>query len=140
MQSNSFKINLILIVFLLSFSSCIPSKIATSDDTKKTSKNLITKKGEASYYANKFHGRPTASGEKYNKNKFTAAHRTLPFGTMVEVTNLTNGKSVTVKINDRGPHKKSRIIDLSRAAAEQIDLIKAGIAQVEIRYEKPENQ
>lgn len=89
-------------------------------------------KGEASYYADKFHGRKTASGEIYNKADFTAAHRTLPFGTKIKVINLENGKSVIVRINDRGPFKHGRIIDLSRAAAEKIDLIRLGVTQVEI--------
>lgn len=89
-------------------------------------------KGEASYYADKFHGRPTASGEKYNKKAFTAAHKTLPFGTKVRVTNLNNNKSVDVIINDRGPFKASRIIDLSRAAAEKIGLINDGVAKVTV--------
>lgn len=100
----------------------------------------VMKQGEASYYADKFQGKSTASGEKYNKRKFTAAHRTLPFGTMVQVTNLKNGKTVTVKINDRGPYKKSRIIDLSRAAARQIGLIKLGVTQVKISYQNPDDQ
>ena len=89
-------------------------------------------KGKASYYANKFQGRKTASGERYSHNKLTAAHRKLPFGTMVRVTNLANGKSVVVRINDRGPMKRERIIDLSRSAAEKIALIKAGVASVGI--------
>lgn len=95
-------------------------------------------RGEASYYADKFHGRKTASGEIYKKTEFTAAHRTLPFGTKVKVTNLKNGKSVIVRINDRGPFKKTRIIDLSRAAAEKIDLIRIGVANVEVSTD--ENQ
>lgn len=88
--------------------------------------------GLASYYHNKFHGKKTASGEVYDKNKLTAAHRTLPFGTMIKVTRLDNKQSVIVRINDRGPFKKGRIVDLSRKAAKKIDLIKAGIAKVEI--------
>lgn len=89
--------------------------------------------GEASYYADKYHlSSPTASGELYDKYKFTAAHRTLDFGTILKVTNLTNNRTVTVRVNDRGPYKKGRIIDLSRAAAEQVDLIQAGLAKVKI--------
>ncbi|MEM9987322.1 MAG: septal ring lytic transglycosylase RlpA family protein, partial [Bacteroidota bacterium] len=91
-------------------------------------------RGNASYYADKYHLKgKTASGELYDKYKFTAAHRTLPFGTIVEVENLANDRSVKVRINDRGPFVPGRIIDLSYAAAEQIGLIRAGIAQVEIR-------
>ena len=89
--------------------------------------------GEASYYADKFHGRRTASGQRYDRSKLTAAHRTLPFGTMVRVTNLKNKLSVTVRINDRGPQKRSRIIDISDgAAAKEIDMISDGIVNVGI--------
>ena len=99
--------------------------------------------GQASYYANKFHGRKTASGEVYNKNLYTAAHRTLPFGTMVTVVNTANNKKVKVKINDRGPFKKKRIIDLSYIAAKEIGLIQAGHAEVIVtttEYNENNNQ
>ncbi len=89
--------------------------------------------GNASYYADKFKGKPTASGEKYLPKKFTAAHKTYAFGTKVEVTSLKNGKKVVVVINDRGPFVKGRIIDLSMAAAEKIDLIQDGVTKVSIR-------
>ncbi|MDP5171214.1 MAG: septal ring lytic transglycosylase RlpA family protein, partial [Bacteroidia bacterium] len=88
--------------------------------------------GLGTYYADKYHGRPTASGELYDKFKFTAAHRTLPFGTMVKVTRLDNGRSVVVKVNDRGPFSQGRIIDVSRVAAEQLDMIRTGETQVRI--------
>ncbi|WP_018345033.1 septal ring lytic transglycosylase RlpA family protein [Cytophaga aurantiaca] len=88
--------------------------------------------GSASYYANKFQGRKTASGEKYDKNKLTAAHRTYAFGTKLKVTNIANGKSVVVTVNDRGPYAKQRLIDLSYAAAKHIDMIKQGVAEVHI--------
>ncbi len=89
--------------------------------------------GKATYYADKYHGRTTASGEIYDKKKLTAAHRTLAFGTKVKVTNLVNKKSVVVTINDRGPFgKKERIIDLSRAAAEKIGMIQAGVVDVTV--------
>lgn len=86
--------------------------------------------GKASYYADKFHGRKTTSGELYDKRKFTAAHKTLPFNTLVKITSKKNSKSVIVRVNDRGPHVKDRVIDLSRVAAEKIDLVKHGIASV----------
>ena len=86
--------------------------------------------GIGAYYSDVFQGKKTASGELYDKNALTAAHKTLAFGTQVKVTNLDNGKSVTVVVNDRGPYTKDRIIDLSRAAAEQIDMIKLGIVPV----------
>lgn len=88
--------------------------------------------GKASYYNDKFQGNPTASGEPYDKNKFTAAHRTLPFGAIVRVTNLKNQKAVTVRINDMGPHNLSRIIDLSGAAADAIDMKTDGVVDVKM--------
>lgn len=81
-------------------------------------------------------GKKTASGEIYRSSKLTAAHRTLPFGTEVKVTNLSNGRSVKVRINDRGPYKKGRIIDLSKAAARKLGLLQKGIATVKIEYRK----
>ena len=86
----------------------------------------------ASYYGSEFHGRRTASGTIYRKNEFTAAHRTLPFGTLVRVTNLDNGRTVVVRVTDRGPHRRGRIIDLSRRAAREIDMIRTGTARVRI--------
>ena len=88
--------------------------------------------GKASYYADKFQGRKTASGELYDRNKLTAAHRTLPFGTVCKVTNLNNNRSVIVKINDRGPFATSRIIDLSYRAMQQLDGISDGIIDVKV--------
>lgn len=88
--------------------------------------------GLASFYANRLHGRRTASGERYDKKAFTAAHRDLPFGTRVWVVNLKNKRGVEVRINDRGPHRKGRIIDLSHAAAKQLGMLKDGVARVEI--------
>ncbi|SHK25875.1 protein of unknown function [Anaerobranca californiensis DSM 14826] len=89
--------------------------------------------GVASWYGDKFHGRRTANGEIYDKNKLTAAHRTLPFGTLVEVTFLRTGKSVVVRINDRGPFVDGRVIDLSEAAAREIGLRPYGIGDVRVR-------
>jgi rare lipoprotein A len=88
--------------------------------------------GTASYYGRKFNGRPTASGERFDMNGLTAAHRTLPFGSRVRVTNSSNGRSVIVRINDRGPYSGHRLIDLSRAAAEQIGLVGAGHGRVSL--------
>lgn len=96
----------------------------------------VTQTGKASYYANKFKGRKTASGAKYRHSKLTAAHRTLPFGTKVKVTNLRNGKSVKVKINDRGPFVSGRIVDLSKKAARKIDMLNEGVGTVKIQYKK----
>src|ERR1051325_6823232 len=91
-----------------------------------------TQTGKASFYADKFEGAMTASGEKYRHSKKTAAHKTLPFGTKVRVTNLDNNKTVDVVINDRGPYVDGRIIDLSKSAAEELDFINKGIAEVKI--------
>lgn len=90
-------------------------------------------KGKASFYAKKFHGRRTASGDIYHKDSLTCAHKTYPFGTMLEVTNPKNGKKVVVEVTDRGPHIKSRIIDLSLAAAKQLNIVGHGVAMVELR-------
>lgn len=92
-----------------------------------------TQRGHASWYGPKFHGRRTASGEVYDMHGLTAAHRDLPFGTRVEVHNLDNGRQVEVRINDRGPFVRGRVIDLSRAAAEALDMIGPGTARVELR-------
>lgn len=88
--------------------------------------------GVASYYGRRFHGRLTANGERFNMRELTAAHKTLPFGSLVRVTNPRNGRSVTVRINDRGPFIRGRHIDLSRAAAEEIGMISTGHARVEM--------
>lgn len=88
--------------------------------------------GLASFYGGQFHGRPTASGEIYDMEKMTAAHRTLPFGTMIRVTNLSNGKSVEVKVNDRGPFIDNRIVDLSFGAAKLIEMINDGVIEVSL--------
>jgi rare lipoprotein A len=91
-----------------------------------------TQEGVASWYGAEFAGRPTASGEIFDPSKLTASHPTLPFGTMLTVTNLANGKSVEVRVNDRGPFTKSRLIDVSRAAAEKLGMLGTGTARVRI--------
>jgi len=88
--------------------------------------------GLASYYARKFEGRRTASGERYDAGEMTAAHRTLEFGTRVRVTRLDDGRQVEVRINDRGPWVEGRVIDLSRRAAERLDIVRAGTARVRV--------
>lgn len=88
--------------------------------------------GKASWYGPGFHGRLTANGERYNQNAMTAAHRSLKFGTRVKVTNLNNGRSVVVRINDRGPFIKGRVIDLSAAAARSLNMIHSGVAPVQV--------
>ncbi|MBD1397314.1 septal ring lytic transglycosylase RlpA family protein [Pontibacter sp. JH31] len=94
--------------------------------------NDITQIGSASWYGSKYHGRKTSSGERYNKNEMTAAHKTLPFGTMVKVTNPANKKSVVLRINDRGPFVGNRIIDVSEAAARKLEIHASGVAKVKV--------
>ena len=89
--------------------------------------------GKASYYGARHHGRKTASGERFDQHALTAAHRSLPFGSRVRVTNLHNDKSVVVRINDRGPYARGRIIDLSKKAAEQLDMLRAGVVPVRVQ-------
>ncbi|WP_108661692.1 septal ring lytic transglycosylase RlpA family protein [Acuticoccus kandeliae] len=86
--------------------------------------------GTASYYGARFHGRRTANGERFNMNAMTAAHKSLPFGTKVKVTNQKNGRSVVVRINDRGPYVGRRVIDLSKGAASKIGMVDDGLAKV----------
>jgi len=88
--------------------------------------------GVASYYGREHHGKKTANGEIFDMNKLTAAHRSLPFGSQVKVTNLSNQRSVTVRINDRGPYYQGRIIDVSLAAAERLEMVKSGITKVKV--------
>ncbi len=90
--------------------------------------------GVASYYARMLHGRPTATGEPYNHGALTAAHRTLPLGSLVEVTNTANGRAIIVRVNDRGPFVRGRLIDLSGASADALDFRRAGVADVRVRY------
>ena len=97
-----------------------------------TAPNNFMQDGVASYYAEEFHGRKTSNGETFDMNELTAAHQTLPFGTIVKVTNKENGRSVNVRINDRGPFLKDRVIDLSLAAAEKIGMISTGTAKVHL--------
>ncbi|WP_114779344.1 septal ring lytic transglycosylase RlpA family protein [Botryobacter ruber] len=91
-----------------------------------------TAKGKATFYADRMQGHATTSGERYDKAKLTAAHATLPFNTLVEVTNLKNGKKVIVRINDRKAHSRHFVIDLSRAAASEIDMVRDGVGSVSL--------
>ncbi len=113
--------------------SSVNHAASTSPDALMDTKNRFhVAEGKASYYGKEFHGRKTASGEHFNRFNFTAAHRSLAFGTNVKVTNLDNGKNVMVRINDRGPFMKGRIIDVSPAAAREIGLYGTGTANVRI--------
>ena len=118
----------------LSQETVTPSPRVGSEKSKKA--HGFVQKGMAAWYGEKFNGRKTASGERFNMHKLTAAHRTLPFNTLVKVTNLNNKASVVVRINDRGPFVKNRIIDLSRAAARKIGLDRSGTAPVRIELAK----
>jgi len=105
--------------------------------SSKAHKNSVYPRGAsdgiASWYGPGFHGKQTASGERFNENDLTAAHKTLPFGTVVRVTNLVNGRRVDVRINDRGPFVRGRVIDLSKAAAREVDMIRDGIVPVQLQ-------
>ena len=128
---------IILPIIFLSF--CAPSSRFASKNTSRKSTNVRDGEvivGYASYYADKFHGRKTANGEVFNMHDYTAAHRNLPFGTVLMVTNLENGKKVKVRVNDRGPYVKGRILDLSLQAAKDIGLIKNGVAKVQLKILK----
>lgn len=107
-------------VAILSFASC----------------TTIKQQGKASYYSDEFDGRKTASGSIFHQNKRTAASKTLPFGTKVKVVNLDNGKTVRVRITDRGPFVAGRIIDLSKKAARKLGMLQQGVANVEIKYKQ----
>lgn len=109
--------------------------VLTTDDiahAQKTHTPVFIQHGVASWYGPGFHGRRTASGERFNQHDLTAAHKKLPLGTRVSVTNLRNGRSVEVTINDRGPYIRGRVIDLSRAAAEQIGMKHAGTTPIRL--------
>lgn len=115
-------------------SSSKENEPASSTQPERTSsdKPLLTLEGIASYYADDFHGKQTSNGETFDMNSFTAAHRTFPFGTKIRVTNLENSKTTIVRVNDRGPFKEGRMIDLSRGAALAIDLVRTGTARVRL--------
>lgn len=106
------------------------------DSDSRDSSERFYQKGMASWYGRAFHGKRTASGERFDMNELTAAHRTLPFGTILEVKNLDNDKTVKVRINDRGPYREGRILDLSYAAARRLDMLGAGKAMVGIHILK----
>ena len=129
---------MLLMALIMSEAACSP---APRYRAKRSGKRQMTKSvttsgayqiGQASYYGKKFHGRKTANGERFDMYAMTAAHRKLPFGTEVRVTNLVNGRSVVVRINDRGPFVRGRIIDLSYGAAKEIGLIQSGVAKVKL--------
>lgn len=145
----SLSFGLALFLIIISCSSSVRysrassgTSVRTSSSSNKTApkgKKTTTLNGKrhevsgvASYYGPGFQGKPTANGERFNMHKMTAAHKTLPFNTKVKVKNIDNGKSVVVRINDRGPFKKGRIIDLSKGAAKKIGMLQSGTANVKL--------
>ncbi len=142
--SNSFNKSICFLLLTFYLSSCASSPRFTKEryaepkvnpskiPAKSSSGKATVYTGIASYYAHDFHGKKTANGEIFDMHQLTAAHRSFPFNTKVRVTNLDNGKSCIVRVNDRGPFKLIRIIDLSRGAAEALDMIKTGTASVQL--------
>jgi len=106
--------------------------VSAGDGSPSSDKSLKIQEGIASYYGKGFHLRKTANGEIFDMTEMTAAHKNLPFGTMLKVTNLKNGKEVWVRINDRLPQSSRRIIDLSRGAAEELDMVQDGVVKVKL--------
>lgn len=131
-----FFIGTVLGAFLLGGCTASPRFTSVKYPTTRNIEGTIVEEGIASYYAEEFNGRKTSNGEIYDMNALTAAHPTLPFNTMVKVTNLENGMSTIVRINDRGPFKDMRIIDLSYAAAKAISMIESGTARVKLEVIK----
>jgi rare lipoprotein A len=125
---------LLLACILTACPSMVQRPRTSHADTRAQPPEEAVESGQAGWYGDRYHGRKTASGERFDQNALTAAHRTLPFGTVVQVKNLTNGRTVELRINDRGPFgRKTRIIDVSRAAARALDMERAGVAPVELR-------
>ncbi|PWW35914.1 septal ring lytic transglycosylase RlpA family protein [Chromohalobacter israelensis] len=120
------------LVAVVSWTVAVVALAGCATDGGATSAGATSERGQASYYHDRYQGQRTASGEPYNAQALTAAHRRLPFDTRVRVTNLDNGRQVTVRINDRGPFTEGRVIDLSRRAAERLGMIKAGTAPVRV--------
>jgi len=130
--------SILFVVFVSAVCGCSTAKAARDDlvDVDYPAPAItahVTEIGVSSWYGPGFHGQPTASGERYDQAAMTAAHRTLPLGTRIEVRNLENGKVTTVRVNDRGPYKVGRVLDLSYAAAQQLEMLGPGTAEVEIR-------
>lgn len=116
---------LLLALSVLLLSACASSRTSSDGHDYRA-------EGQASWYGSQHHGKRTASGERFDQNALTAAHRSLPFGTRVKVTHLGNGRTVVVRVNDRGPVSRKRIIDLSKAAAERLGMLRQGVAPVRL--------
>src|SRR5450432_1664423 len=120
------------LLFVLLSATVISAQIRPAGGVSSGKKHATVQYGTASYYANKFQGRPTANGELYDKNKMTCAHNSLPLGTWLKVTNLKNKKSVVVRVTDRLHHKNKRLVDLSRIAASKLGYLKRGLTRVKV--------
>jgi rare lipoprotein A len=130
------KVKTLAFVFFFFFSTSVI--VAHNDSLSSDEERLKIQEGTASYYGKRFHNRKTANGEIFNMTELTAAHKHLPFGTMLKVTNLKNGREVWVRINDRLPQSSKRVIDLSRGAAEELEMVRDGITQVRIEVAQEE--
>jgi rare lipoprotein A len=130
----AYKNSLFIIAFVVFLGAFVPLVGTAQSPPASIGASTEPRKGICVYYNDKFQGHVAASGEKYDKGALTAAHRTFPFGTMVNVTNLENNKSVVVRVNDRGPHggSKAKIIEITSRAAKEIDMIKKGKVQCQI--------
>lgn len=126
------RFTLLFMLSLLTLPSCASTRKDGVAGANEQTNWKPVQTGKASYYGGRWHRRLTANGERYDQNSMTAAHKTLPFGTRVKVTNLRNGKTCEVRINNRGPFIKGRVIDLSVAAAKQIGAISAGVVPVKL--------
>lgn len=134
------KKTLLIIITAILFTSCSSAVRFSSGSSGKYEDNnaevVTVMYGKATYYGPEFEGRSTSNGDTFSNKEYTAAHKSLPFGSLVKVTNLSNNKSVIVRINDRGPYAAGRVIDLTRKAAEELDMIKTGVVDVKIELLK----
>jgi rare lipoprotein A len=128
MVDQAFRVAAVVLAVLTTAVACV----GHSQPTTEAHKGRYVETGIASWYGRPYHGRKTASGERYDMREMTAAHKTLPFGAKVKVTDLETGRSIKVRITDRGPFVEGRIIDLSRKAAKQLGMYKRGITRVRI--------
>lgn len=128
-----FSLLLALVACALVVCALYPAPAMAGTDTAQATAAAFVQTGRASYYGSKHDGMTTADGSTFDRTDFTAAHRTLPFGTVVRVTNLANGRMVKVRISDRGPHILGRVIDLSAAAARELGMLRRGLARVRLR-------
>jgi rare lipoprotein A len=132
MTRRSRRVTLVLVILALASVGCATARHTSVPDNVGGPEPGTRIDGLASWYGQQHQGLKTASGETFDMNKLTAAHRTLPFGTRLRVTNVENGKSVVVRVNDRGPHVAGRVLDLSYRAAQALGMTGAGVARVEV--------